>query len=237
MFPPKISLQPSRPSPRHYELQVLYPTQVAKDLKTHGAIGSFTPDDALKAVLSGTGLSYKYLDAKTVTVFATAAPAGVTAAAGQDQTNTTQDNSKEAGKKSSQDFLVAQATQGQTSGPSTVEKQDEQASKEEGRSASRSRCHRLAHPRADIEQIQPVRSYTQVDIEESGRTTITDFLNALPDVSRAVGEEGIVASPGQSSVGLHGLPSGTTLLLLDGRRVELGNQGFFDLGNIPISHR
>ena len=59
-----------------YELQVLYPTQVAKDLKTHGAIGSFTPDDALKAVLSGTGLSYKYLDANTVTVFATAAPRG-----------------------------------------------------------------------------------------------------------------------------------------------------------------
>src|SRR5579863_3104476 len=107
-----------------YELQVLYPTQVAKDLKTHGAIGSFTPDDALKAVLSGTGLSYKYLDAKTVTVFATVAPAGVTAAAGQDQTNTTQDNSKEAGKKSSQEFRVAQVDQGQTSGSPTVEREN-----------------------------------------------------------------------------------------------------------------
>src|SRR6202042_3417099 len=52
-----------------FELQVLYPTQVAKDLKTHGAVGSFTPDDALKTVLSDTGLSYKYLDANTVTVF------------------------------------------------------------------------------------------------------------------------------------------------------------------------
>src|SRR6202011_1276350 len=105
------------------------PTQVAKDLKTHGAVGFFTPDDALKAVLSGTGLSYKYLDANTVTVFATAAPAGAASAGGQCQTNNTQDNAKEAGKKPSQDFRVGQVEQGQTSGTSSLERQDEQASK------------------------------------------------------------------------------------------------------------
>ena len=168
--------------------------------------------------------------------FSTAAPAGVTGTGGQDQTNTTQDNSKEAGKKSSQDFLVA-GDSGTNFGPFYLEKQDEQTSEKKKRTDQLQEVVVTGSriPVLTSEQIQPVRSYTQVDIEESGRTTITDFLNALPDVSRAVGEEGIVASPGQSSVGLHGLPSGTTLLLLDGRRVELGNQGFFDLGNIPLS--
>jgi hypothetical protein len=109
-----------------YDLQVLYPTAIVKDLKTQGASGSLTPEEALTKVLSGTGLSYKYLDANTVTLFATASPAAAIAA-GQNQTSNTQENSKEAGNKSSQEFRVAQVDQGPDSSPSTVER-DERAS-------------------------------------------------------------------------------------------------------------
>jgi len=58
---------------RNYNFQVLYPTLLVANLKTHGAQGSMTEDEALVKVLSGTGLSYKYLDPNTVTVFATPA--------------------------------------------------------------------------------------------------------------------------------------------------------------------
>jgi iron complex outermembrane receptor protein len=217
-----------------YELQVLYPTQVAKDLKTHGAVGFFTPDDALKAVLSGTGLSYKYLDANTVTVFSTAAPAGVTAAE-QDQTNTTQDNSKEAGKKSSQDFRVAQADQGQTSSPSTVEDHAEQPPKKkpvlEEVVVTGSRI-----PTRTGQGPQAVQVYTRAQIDLSGQTTAAAFLNTLPSVSVISGES--TNTPfGGTTVQLRGLPFGTTLVLINGRRLQTsGTQAgtdFFDLNNIP----
>ena len=225
-----------------YELQVLYPTQVAKDLKTHGAVGFFTPDDALKAVLSGTGLSYKYLDANTVTVFATAAPAGATSAADQDQTNNTQDNSKEAGKKSSQDFLLAQATPGQTSSNVSVDKQDEQTSKKKKAEVLQEVIVTGSRiPTAAGGGAQDVKIYTKEKIDQSGQTTMADFLNTLPEVSVAINENGLQTAFGSTTVQLHGLPVGTTLVLINGRRVEpsgvqtsYGSQ-FFDLNNIPLA--
>jgi iron complex outermembrane recepter protein len=214
-----------------YEIQLLYPTPLTKDLKTHGAVGSLTADDALTKVLSGTGLSYKYLDANTVTVFATAAPA----AAAQDQTNQTQDKSQEAGKKSSQDFHVAQVDQGQTPGPTTVEKEGEQSSKKkpvlEEVVVTGSRIP-LA---AGEQQVQPIRSYTLDDIQQSGQTTIGDFLNTLPSVSTFKVSTFDIGYAGLQSVQLHGLPVGTTLTLLDGQRVENSTLGFFDLSSIPVT--
>src|SRR5258708_3718717 len=53
---------------KDYDFQVLYRTEIVSNLRTQGAIGEFTPDDALKKLLSGTGLTYKYLDEKTVTI-------------------------------------------------------------------------------------------------------------------------------------------------------------------------
>jgi iron complex outermembrane recepter protein len=63
---------------KNYDLQVLYRTEVIGNLRTQGAVGEFTPEEALKKLLSGTGLTYKYLDDKTVMIFPMAAGAGVT---------------------------------------------------------------------------------------------------------------------------------------------------------------
>jgi len=220
-----------------YELQVLYPTQVAKDLKTHGAAGTFTADDALKAVLSGTGLSYKYLDASTVTVFAATAPTEA-AAGGQDRANTTQDNSKEAGKNSSQEFRVAQVDQGKTTSDSSVERQNEEVSKKkfvlQEVVVTGSRLALTASQSA-----QDVKTYTSEQIAQSGQTTVSDFLNTLPSVSIAVGENYFQTGLGSTTVQLRGLPYGTTLVLINGRRIETsGSQSgndFFDLNNIPLA--
>ena len=50
------------------ELQVVYRTEVIGDLRTAGAIGELTPDEALTQLLTGTGLTYRYLDEQTVTI-------------------------------------------------------------------------------------------------------------------------------------------------------------------------
>lgn len=50
------------------DLQMIYPYEVVGTLRTHGVTGEMTFEEALSALLSGTGLEYKYLDEKTVTI-------------------------------------------------------------------------------------------------------------------------------------------------------------------------
>jgi len=108
---------------KDYDFQVLYRTEIVKDLRTQGAVGSLTSDEALRKVLNGTGLSYKYLDANTITVFV-AAPSG-SAQSTQVPSSGSSDgaSSNGGGKKSSQDFRAAQVDQGKGSSVSSVAKQ------------------------------------------------------------------------------------------------------------------
>ncbi|MGH8210216.1 MAG: STN domain-containing protein [Steroidobacteraceae bacterium] len=53
---------------KEFEFQVLYRTEVVGKLRTQGASGAMTAAEALEHVLSGTGLTYRYLDDKTVTI-------------------------------------------------------------------------------------------------------------------------------------------------------------------------
>jgi len=58
---------------KEYKFQVLYRTEVVGNLKTQGVSGTMTAREALEHVLLGTGLTFKYLDDKTVTIV----PAGM----------------------------------------------------------------------------------------------------------------------------------------------------------------
>ena len=90
------------------DIQVLYRSEVVLDRKTEGAVGEFTPDEALRELLSGTGLSYRYLTASTVTI--------VSASAAQNpepMAMTAPFSNKEVGKNSSQDIRQTQASPGQ----------------------------------------------------------------------------------------------------------------------------
>ena len=48
--------------------QIVYVSEQINDLKTQGASGNFTPEEALRVLLNGTGFTFKYLDEKTVTI-------------------------------------------------------------------------------------------------------------------------------------------------------------------------
>jgi iron complex outermembrane receptor protein len=226
-----------------YNLQVLYPTAIVKDLKTQGASGSLTPEEALTKVLAGTGLSYKYLDANTVTLFATAASAVAATAAGQDQANSTQDNSKEAGKKTSQEFRVAQMDQGSDSSPSTVEKKDEQASNKKPQIeeviVTGSRIKRAA----EAETVENVQVVTAQEMQKSGQETVADYLRTISSNFGNSFNESFSNSfaPGAAMAGLRGLSGKDTLILINGRRIT--NYGLFqnlsdsfvDLNVIPLA--
>ncbi len=85
------------------------------------------------------------------------------------------------------------------------------------------------------ETAQPVKAYSRVDMQRSGQTTIADFLNTLPSVSTSNVEGDSQSFLGRTTVQLHGLPAGTTLTLLNGRRIEGGYYGYFDLGSVPAA--
>src|SRR5258708_39236488 len=50
------------------DFQVVFRTDLVGDARTAGAVGDLTLDEALKQLLTGTGLTYRYLDDKTVTI-------------------------------------------------------------------------------------------------------------------------------------------------------------------------
>ncbi len=225
---------------RDRNFQIVFVSEELANVRTQGAIGEFTPEEALKRLLTGTGLTYKYLDDKTVTIVPASA-AGSGQATTQNAASGSSDDassSKEGKKGSSRDFRVAQVAQVDqgSAGPQTVgddQNSDNKKKKEEGLSEIVVTGSRI--PTVAGNEVQPVRSYTRADIESSGQTTIGDFLNTLPDVSINSNQAGYGTFAGQTSVQLHGLPLGTTLLLLNGRQVETSYFGFFDLNNIPVS--
>src|ERR1700722_13891561 len=54
--------------------QIVYVTEEIANVHTDGAVGEFTTDEALKRLLTGTGLTFRYLDDKTVTIGAATTP-------------------------------------------------------------------------------------------------------------------------------------------------------------------
>lgn len=63
-------------------LQVLYPADLARGVRSPGVSGSFTPQQALGRLLAGTGLSYRFTSASAVTIERPGASAGTVSADG-----------------------------------------------------------------------------------------------------------------------------------------------------------
>ena len=56
--------------------QIVYVTEEIENVHTEGAVGEFTTEEALKRLLTGTGLTFRYLDDKTVTIGSATTPQG-----------------------------------------------------------------------------------------------------------------------------------------------------------------
>ena len=92
--------------------------------------------------------------------------------------------------------------------------------------------------RVETDGPTPVNIYTRADIDQSGQPTIERFLNSLNEVSATTGEGGLGPTQGQGSVQLRGLPLGSTLVLINGRRVQaVGSSpaNYFNLNLIPMA--
>ncbi len=97
-------------------LQVICRTDVVGDLLTSGASGDLTTNEVLTQILSGTGLTYRYLNEEAITIVPLATTPVAPAPARGDRPNRA--NEREAGKGDS--FRVAQADPGASSQSSAV---------------------------------------------------------------------------------------------------------------------
>ncbi|MEI6106202.1 MAG: TonB-dependent receptor [Opitutae bacterium] len=128
--------------------------------------------------------------------------------------------------------LVAQ----QPAAPKTEEKKDE-VLKLEKFEVTGSRIKTV-----DAEGPSPVKIITRVEIENSGRTNLTDLLRDLPEAGfTGINEGGTTAAVrGSTALSLRDLGANNTLIIVNGRRVTTtanasGGTTFVDLNRFPIA--
>jgi iron complex outermembrane recepter protein len=226
---------------KDYDFQVLYRTEVVKDLRTQGAVGSLTSDEALGKVLKGTGLTYKYLDSNTVTIMPAAAGSPASAA---DQMPS--DSSNGGGKKTSQDFRVAQVAQGAPPLITAVTGSGQTGSTGAAFSGQLEEIIVTAQKRPErlIDTPQSVTVLSSDALSKLGATQFSDFANAVPGLSfQTLGAgftditlrgvtTGFDVSP---TVGIYvdDVPYGSATAFAQGAQVAL-DVGLFDLERIEV---
>ena len=96
----------------------------------------------------------------------------------------------------------------------------------------------------DVETALPVQVLTREDIERGGSTTVAELMSKLSanilsfNDQLSIGSQLLpLARPGQSTVNLRGIGDGSTLVLIDGRRVAnyAFDGGAVDVNSIPVA--
>lgn len=209
---------------RQSDRQILFSTPVVESKRTDGIKGEFEPEVALRQLLKGSGLVFRVSGDDTISVDVPRPSEGVQAAG--------------PGPRVAQGLSVPEPDRNKSESgedrSSPERNSDEPAQElEEVVVTAGSRLRR------SNEGPSPVVVISREDIERSGAAETREVMNRITQNAVSPDESGNASFLGASTVQLRGLPVGTTLLLLNGRR--LGSSGanaaanFFDLNNIPLA--
>lgn len=175
--------------------QIVYISDEVNSLRTQGASGELSPEEALAQLLDGTGMTYDVFGENSFGIVSIAA-------AGTSSTSPSATVAEEKGgeKRSFWDrFRLAQVDQGQASGVGSVETSGVAA---ESRGATRiEEIVVTATKRAETIRDVPVAvsAISSEDILARGLTQYSDYLNSLPGVYFQD------AGPGQSQIRIRGV--------------------------------
>jgi iron complex outermembrane recepter protein len=228
--PTDIPAQTLRPAlqqlSKDRDLQLVFRTDVVGEIQTNGARGELTFEEALHQLLSGTGLTYRYLDDKTVTILPL--PSGGERVADPEKKNAeskTADgvSAKDAHRPGSPDvpapgfwnrFRMAQADQAKSASEASAAQSD---------TASAERPVALLEEvvvtaQKRIENMQEVPSsitvFSNERLEQLGATSISDYAAYIPGLTVTNG-----GTPGQTMITLRGIapvgPSSTVGYYVD----------------------
>ncbi len=227
--------------------QIVFFSEIGKGLKSSAVMGSFTREQALERLLKQTGLTYERLNTKTIAITDMARNAAKPIAGLSAGQGTAMTPVRVARSNGPEDTDTTPAQDEQTPQTPVAGKAEKTGSTEVVVTGSRL-------PRSEIESASPVLKFDREYIERSGFSTLEEFMRILPQNFSASGsgrqtvpnDENpvlIARQPGQSGLGLRGLGSNNTLVLINGRRAPLsgiGNRGtptqqsFFDINTIPL---
>lgn len=219
--------------------QILYVTSVVRDLRTDGAVGELTLDEALTSLLAGTGLRFEYIDERTVTVLSSSS---VPSANSTDSTRVETEKAGEALPASpAREEPVPAGGSGSTRPKGPTGSQPGPASsrpplppvENEGSEVLSEVVVTGTHIRGLRNLTAPLIVMDREFIDSTGFTTTVQLIESLPQNFALVNQSatggdlsGNSYSPVQgSSINLRGVGEGTTLTLINGRRLPLGYDG------------
>jgi outer membrane receptor protein involved in Fe transport len=172
--------------------QIIFASGDVSALRTPGAVGEITADEALKRLLRGTGLTYRYLDEKTVAIIPTtsgaaAAPSRKDESGASSPTAANGDDSKGAQRRPLWGpFRLAQAVSGQSGGnvPLSVTGGSGQQAAPTG-TVALEEVIVTANRRTESVQntAMSITAITSADIDRRGLSGMNDYLNSVPGTS------------------------------------------------------
>jgi len=208
-------------------LQVLYLSNTVREVRTRGAIGDITADEAFDQLLKGTGLTYRYLDANTVTVVPLSVPslskgAGVSLQTSGGDTIVAGSSGRAAATNVSERLLLAQAV------PASAQRENATEAETQPLQEIIVTGSRIASP--NEVSTSPIQVISSKSIQVSGKTDITDIISQLPQIftndlgqDLGNGTSGLTTPGGVATADLRGLGPARTLVLVDGRRLGVGS--------------
>ncbi|MBL8266726.1 TonB-dependent receptor [Steroidobacter sp.] len=199
------------------KLHVLFRSELVRDLRTAGAVGELTTDEALNQLLSGTSLTFQYLDEKTITVV----PMATSYNDGRGEL-----------------LRVAQADD---TSVDTASREPSQNISEVLVSARKPFTEGNMDIRRTQDDAQPYQIIGRAEIEKSGAADVEGLLKKSLPMNTVAGthdQQPINASGDISQVNLRGIGTNQTLILINGRRtaniVSFGETLQPDIKAIPI---
>ena len=211
------------------EIQVAFAPETVEGLVAQAVEGDFVPESALQALIDESGLDYEFASERLVVVHA---PHSNDQGGASDSKNLTP-----------QPVLMAQNQTSQIR--TTVSSSDDE--KEVQKENSNEPLEEIIVTGTNIRGVENptvlVLTFDRNDIDLSGAGTVGEFLRSIPqnfsattDLSVESGNPNDGANVSQgSTVDLRGLGAGSTLTLLNGRRMApAGISNFVDLSALPL---
>jgi iron complex outermembrane recepter protein len=208
---------------RQTGLQVVFYADAVQGITAPAVVGRYTADEALSKILRETTLTASFVNAKTVTIVDTRQSTVEGVAAVPNETSSTSSSGEQA-IASEQAFLErdVQAPNSQSSVSEVV--------------VTGTQIRGIDNVTA------PVTVLNREYIDSSGVSTTSSLLAALPQNFSLTSQSGI-SIPGVTgnaeqgaSINLRGIGEGTTLVLLNGRRIAPGFTGSaVDISALPLS--
>jgi iron complex outermembrane receptor protein len=230
-------------------VQILVAAEAVKGKKLHAVTGELSTEDGLTALLSGSGLTHRYVGDHSIALLAQATQASTRSQV--DGPGGADPGTQEGKKDSSGNFLLAQATPGQAVGDVSVDNKEDTSKHQDTLQEVHPNIPEILIQGSKVMNVdvkrtnddaQPYYILDSKQIEQSGATNVEDFLKQQLTMNTSFGSssQGYGSLNGaSSSINLRGLGANETLILIDGRRSAgvslLGTAYQTDINGIPLS--